>query len=143
MQSNPNPLQWGRAAACTTFELGSMKQSSPSPWTCTKGHALWPVFLMPDERYTGGWACDVCDRLLHSQFLYHIDTFHFFCSHLQFFCSAPVLHCEICKFDVCGQCQVNDTTNFVDVSQLIPFADEALSYASARSCRCSERGWLG
>lgn len=67
-QVNPNPLQWGRAAAITTFDLGSMMQPAPNPWTCTNGHALWPVLLMPDERYSGGWECDVCDRSIAHSF---------------------------------------------------------------------------
>jgi hypothetical protein len=59
---NPNPMQWGRAAACSTFDLGGMKRFEQTCWCCSHGHSLWPVLLMPDERYAGGWACDVCDR---------------------------------------------------------------------------------
>jgi hypothetical protein len=36
---------------------------------------------MPDERYAGGWACDVCDRF----FSLHLPFFHFFIAFISVF----------------------------------------------------------
>ena len=87
-----------------------------------------------------------CLRQVFFVALAFFSFFHrlYFCfhSHLSFFCPNPVLHCEICKFDVCGQCQVSiSEQNLVVLILMLGTVQVQTGWSSGGCCR-AEWCWM-